>query len=186
MTYQYHATCKCGYRSEVLMGNTCLCPTCRDLVDVPRLAFRYELMPCPNCKNRIFENDMLLELLGKGWLVTEKPSALTCPKCENEKLIFHFDAHLHLAYGIDFPAVGDLIDGCIKRNGKLDIPWFTLDAASVDHDIPNSIERGQRVTMRLTSITTAKPTDTVQSMFYRKVVTHLGLQYINLLPQIRR
>lgn len=129
---------------------------------------------------------MLLELLGNGWLVVEKPSALTCPKCETEKLVFHFDAHLHLAYGIDFPAIGDLIDGCIKRNGKLDIPWFTLDAATVHHNIPDSLERGQRVTMRVTSISTAKPTDTVQLMFYRKVVTHLELQYLDVLPLDRR
>ena len=98
----------------------------------------------------------------------------------------HFDAHLRLAYGINFPAVGDEIDGCTKKNGKLDITWFTLDAAMVHHDIPTDLARGQRITMRVTSITTAKPTDTVPSMFYRNVVTELGLQYLNMLPQNRR
>ena len=134
----------------------------------------------------MFESDTLLEILGKGWLVTDKASALTCPKCKNEKLTFHLDAHLYLAYGTDFPAFGDSIDGCIKRDRKLDIPWFTLDAATVHHDLPDELEHGQRVTMRVTSISTAKPTDEVRSMFYRKVVTNLGLQYLNILPQERR
>ena len=126
---------------------------------------------------------MLLEILGKGWLVTDKPSALTCAKCNTVKLRFHFDAHLYVKRGIDFPAVGDLIDGCIKRNGVLDIPWFTLNAAKVNHNLPADLTPGQRITMRVTSINTAAPTDTVQSMFYRKVVTDLGLEYLDTLPE---
>src|SRR5262249_22291185 len=155
----------------------CICRNCRDLVDVPRLPFRYELRPCPKCGFQMCEVDTLMEILGEGWLVTEKPSDLACPKCNTAKLWFHFDAHLHMKFGIDFPAVAALVDGCIKNNGKLDVPWFTLRAAEVTHNVPASLEPGQRVTMRVTSITTATPTDPVQSMFYRKVVTYLELEY---------
>ena len=186
MAYQFHATCECGYRSDVLLDNPCLCGKCRDLVDVPRFPFRYELKPCPKCSSRMSEDDMLIEILGGGYLVTDKPSALTCPKCNAAKLRFHFDAHLHMMWGIDFPAVGALVDGCIKGNGTLDIPWLTLDAAEVKHTIPADLKPGQRVTMRVKLITTATPTDTVQSMFYRKVVTYLGLEYLDTLPENRR
>lgn len=186
MPYQFHATCECGYRSRTLFGNTCVCPECRDLVDVPRLPFRYELTPCPKCKSAMFEEDTLLEMLGKGWLVTGKPSSLTCPKCDNAKVEFHLDAHLNIVHGTTFPEVGDEIDGFIKKNGKLDIPWFTLDAATVNHDIPDDVSPNQRVTMRVTEITTAKPTDTVQSLFYRFVVTELGLAYVATLSTKRR
>jgi hypothetical protein len=132
------------------------------------------------------EDDMLIEILGEGYLVTDKPSALTCPKCNSAKLRFHFDAHLHMMWGIDFPAVGDLVDGCIKKNGVVDIPWFTLNAAKVSHDIPADLKSGQRITLRVTSITTARPTDPVQLMFYCKVVTDLGLEYLDTLPEPRR
>ncbi len=127
-----------------------------------------------------------MDILGKGWLVTGKPSALTCPKCSNAKVEFQLDAHLNIAHGIDFPNVGDQIDGCINKSGKLDIPWFTLDAASVEHDIPDHVRPGQRVALRVTQIMTAKPTDTVRSLFYRYVVTELGLQFVRTLPANRR
>ena len=168
------------------MRDTCLCPHCRDLVDVPRVPFRYELTPCPKCGSRMFEEDMLLEILGKGYLVTDRPSALTCPKCNNAKICFHDDAHLHVLFGLDFPAVGDLVDGCITSNGGLDIPWFTLALATVDHDIPVNLKPGQRITMRVTAITTATPTDPVHSMIYREVVTDLGLEFLNTLPDNHR
>jgi hypothetical protein len=186
MSYQFHATCECGYKSETLFANTCVCRICRELVDARRLPFRYELTPCPKCNSPMFENDTLLEIFGKGWLVSNRQSSVTCPKCENAKLFFHLDAHLHLVRGIDFPRVGDEIDGCIKRNGKLDIPWFTLDSATVTHDIPSNIQPNQRVTLRVIAINTAKPTGTVQSMFYRYVVTQLELQYVATLLQNRR
>lgn len=184
--YQFHATCECGYRSNILMGNTCLCPHCRDLVDVPRLPFRYELTDCPKCGSQMSEADLLLKTLGKGWLVTDKPSALACPKCKTGKMRFHLGAHLYVKHGTDFPAAGDLIDGCIKKNGVLDIPWFTLDAAKVNHNLPANLAIGQRVTMRVKSINTAAPTDTVQSMFYREVVTDLDLEYLDTLPTHER
>lgn len=181
--YQFHATCECGYRSEVLMGNTCLCRNCRDLVDVPRFPFRYELTPCPKCSSRMSEDDMLLKILGQGWLVADKPSELTCPKCNAVQLQFHFDAHLHVWHDAAFPAVGEIIDGCIKRDGVLDIPWFTLSAAKVNHDLPADLALGQRVTMRVTSIKTAAPTDAIQMMFFRQVVTDLSLEYLDILPK---
>jgi len=134
----------------------------------------------------MFEDDALLEILGEGWLVADKPSDLTCPKCAKAKLQFHLDAHLYRVYGTDFPRIGDEIDGCIKKNGKLHIPWFTLDAAKVTHDIPDDLKSGQRITLRVTRITTAKPIDTVRSLFYRRVVTDLGLEYIGKLPENRR
>lgn len=95
---------------------------------------------------------------------------------------FHLDATVSLIHGIDFPSVGDEIDGCIKQNGKLDIPWFTLDAADVNHDIPQDLAAGQRVRMRVTEIVTNEPTDTVMSMFYRFVVTKLCLTFVGPLP----
>ena len=134
----------------------------------------------------MFENDMLLDILGKGWLVTDKPSGLDCPKCEDSRLHFHLDAHLNLARGIDFPAVGENVDGYIKKNGNLDIPWFTLDAANVIHDIPADLQPGQRITTRVREIATGEPTDTVQTMFYRHVVTDLSLQYVKSLAENRR
>ena len=184
MTYQYHATCQCGYKSEILMVNTCICPNCCDLFDVPRLPFRYELSPCLKCNSPMFENDMLLKILGKGWLVTDKPSALTCPKCKNSKLQFHLDAHLSMMRGINFPVIGDRIDCCVKRNGKLDILWFALDAsATIHHNIPDNLKPGQRIATRVTSIVIEKPTDTVKSMFYHQVVTRLTLEYIKTLSK---
>jgi hypothetical protein len=95
---------------------------------------------------------------------------------------FHLDATVSLFRGIDFPSIGDEIDGCIKRNGKLDIPWFTLDAADVNHDIPQDLTAGQRVRIRVTEIVTNEPTDTVMSMFYRFVVTKLCLTFVGPLP----
>lgn len=187
MTPNYHATCQCGYRSEILMGNTCICSNCCDLVDVPRLPFRYELSSCSKCNSPMFENDMLLEILGKGWLVWDKPSALTCPKCKNSKLQFHLDATLSILGGIDFPKIGDKIDCFIKRNGELEIPWFALDAAAkINHNIPDDLQPGQRVRVSVTSITTERPTDTVQSIFYRKVVTKLILEYVKTLSKNHR
>ena len=105
-----------------------------------------------------------------------------CPKCNTSRVQFHLDATVSLIHGIDFPNVGDEIDGCIKRNGKLDIPWFTLDAANVNHDIPTNLTVGQRVRMRVTEIKTDKPTDAVMSMFYRFVVTRICLTYVGPLP----
>jgi hypothetical protein len=87
---------------------------------------------------------------------------------------------------VSFPAIGDEIDGCIKDDGKLDIPWFPLDAAEVHHNIPTDLSSGQRIRMRVTGIKTAKNNDKVRSMYYRNVVTELALQYLGELPAKRR
>jgi hypothetical protein len=134
----------------------------------------------------MFENDLLLSILGQGWLVTDKPSALACPKCEKARLRFHLDAHLSVVRGTDFPAVGDEIDGALGQDGKLEIPWFTLDAAEVHHDIPVDVAPGRRITLRVTSIRISKPTSAVLALFYRNVVTDLGLQFVRTLPENTR
>lgn len=164
------------------MSNTCVCRACSEIVDIPRIPFRYQLSPCPICGSEVAESQILLNLLGEGYLVTDRPSALMCPKCNTSHVQFHLDATVSLIHGIDFPSVGDEIDGSITRNGKLDIPWFTLDAADVNHDIPQDITAGQRVRMRVTEIVTNKPTDTVMSMFYRFVVTKLCLTFVGPIP----
>ena len=70
----------------------------------------------------------------------------------------------------------------ISRAGDI----MTVILNDVQIDIPDDLTRGQRITMRVISITTAEPADTVQSLFYRNVVTELGLQYLNTLPENRR
>lgn len=164
------------------MCNTCVCRTCREIVDIPRIPFRYQLSPCPICGSDVPESQTLLNLLGEGYLVADRPSALMCPKCNASHVQFHLDATATLIHGIDFPSVGDEIDGCIERKGCLEIPWFPLDTADVNHDIPQDLRPGKRVRMRVTEIVTSKPTDSVLSIFYRFVVTRICLTFVGPLP----
>ena len=86
-----------------------------------------------------------------------------------------------MIHGGEFPAVGDEIEGSMMRNGKLDIPWFTLKEADVQHDVPGDIPQGQRVRLRVDEIVTEKPADSVTVMFYRFVVTKLKLSFVRTL-----
>lgn len=180
MSVEYHATCTCGYKSRRLTGDTCVCETCREIVDVPRLPFRYALSPCPLCRSDVSEDQTLLNLLGEGYLVAERPSALRCPKCQASCVTFHLDATVSLAYGVDFPKAGDEIEGYMKKNGQLDIPWFTLNAAEVVHDIPDHIGKQEKARLIVKEIATSKPTDDVMSLFYRSVVTKLTLAFVDV------
>ncbi len=183
MSVLFHARCECGYKSRRLMANTCVCRNCREIVDIPRMPFRYRLVPCPLCSAAVPEKDMLLNLLGKGYLVTGRPSQMLCPKCDNSNLTFHMDATVSLLHGTDFPSVGDEIEGRMKKGGKLDIPWFPLDAADVCHDIPASVAVGNRVRLRVNEIATSRPTDSVKSMFYRYVVVKLDVCFVGEIPE---
>lgn len=174
MTYQFKATCQCGYRSDILMGLTAACQNCRQLVDASRAKFRYTLRPCPKCGAPIREED----LLGEGWLVFDQPSSITCPSCGDRKLTFNSICHMHLKHGTDFPNIGDEIDGCIDKRGRIEIPWFKLEAPHVVHDVPAALAPGQRVRLRVKEIKTGKPTNAVLSMFYDRVVTELKLEYL--------
>lgn len=93
---------------------------------------------------------------------------------------FTLDATISVIRGVNFPDVGDEIDASINQDGTLDIPWFTLDAADLQHDIPDTIPPG-RVRLRVADIETQEPTDTVMSMFYRLVVTKLTLSFVRSL-----
>ena len=181
MSVEFHATCDCGYKSRSLMSNTCVCRTCREVVDIPRLPFRYQLSQCPICGSDVPESQILLNMLGDGYLVADRPSALLCPKCNASHLHFHLDGTVSLIHGLDFPGVGDEVEGCVMPNGQLDIPWFPLDAADVTYKIPQELTVGKRVRMRVTEIEINEPTDTVMWMFYRFVVTRICLTFISTL-----
>jgi hypothetical protein len=125
---------------------------------------------------------MLLNLLGKGYLGMDCPVGLPCPKCKKLSIRFHVDATISMKHGMCFPIAGDEIDAIKTQTGRLDIPWFRLaEGAALQHDIPDSVPMGQRVRMLVDEIATAKPSDTITSMFYRFVVTRLKLSYVRTL-----
>ena len=121
-------------------------------------------------------------MLGEEYLVADRPSALLCPKRNASYVHFHLDATVSLIHGIDYPGVGDEIEGCVMPNGKLEIPWFPLDVADVTYSMPQDLAVGKRVRMRVTEIETNRPTDTVMRMFYRFVVTKICLTFVSTLP----
>ena len=88
-----------------------------------------------------------------------------------------------MKHGISFPSVGDEIDAAKSQTGRLDIPWFRLEGADLQHDMPDSVPTGQRVRMRVDEIATVKPSDTITGMFYQFVVTRLKLSYVRSLEK---
>lgn len=177
MPVEFHATCSCGYESSPLFDDTVVCRNCDEIVDAPNLPFQYDLSPCPKCSGAVTEEDRLRSLLGGGYLVTDRPSALMCPKCKSSTVQFHLDATISMVYGTEFPQRGDFVHATVQSNGDVEIPGLLMDDVPVTFTNEAEVVTGCRINTRVMSIETAP----AQSMLYESVVTRLILKYKGVL-----
>ena len=173
----FKAQCRCGYETPSLtlddIQTVAICDCCQNMVNPSRFRFRFDFSKCEVCNAPITEEN----LFGKGWYVTGGASSIQCPKCQTATLSFYESAHLHIGFGILFPKPGDLVHVEMKRDKSLHIPDLHLEKADIKHNAPSSLKALDRFVAAVTKISTMKPTDNVTSLFYRKVVSVLHLDY---------
>ena len=177
MGAEFKAQCHCGYETPLLTiddtQTVAICYCCQNVINPSRFRFRFDFSNCEFCNALITEEN----LLGKGWYITGGASLIQCPKCQSATLSFYESAHLHIGVGVLFPKLGDLVHVEMKRDKRIRIPDLHLEKADIKHNAPSFLKVRDRFVAAVTKISMIKPTDNVTSLFYRKVVSDLHLDY---------